>query len=78
MIPLYGFLDGDTLGLLILVDPEETVGALAERMARSASVRVATVGPLALRSGGRTIDPGLTVAAAGLEPLDRFDVGRTE
>jgi hypothetical protein len=29
MIPLYGFLEGDTLGLLILAAPDDTMAKLA-------------------------------------------------
>jgi hypothetical protein len=79
MIPLYGFLEGDTLGLLVLADPEETVGSLAEKLERSASVRVTPRSGsggdrLIVRAGPRVLDSRLTVQAAGLQALDRFDV----
>lgn len=78
MIPLYGFVEGDTLGLLILADPEETLDSLARKTAASASVRVAATAEAAwrVRAGDRALDGALTVKAAGLEPLDRFDVVR--
>jgi hypothetical protein len=75
-IPLHGFLQGDTLGLLILADEDETIQSLARKLQRAASVRV-RVQPRArveLIHRGRALDPALTVAAAGLTPLDRFDV----
>lgn len=73
MIPLYGFLEGDSLGLLILADEEETVASLAEKLVRSAAVRVRAERTRVV-FGGRAIDPGLTVKGAGMKPLARFDV----
>lgn len=75
-IPLHGFLQGDTIGLLILAEETDSVRGLARRLLRAASVRVAA------RPGartqvlyrGRALDPDLTLARAGIEPLDRFDV----
>jgi hypothetical protein len=40
MIPLYGFLEGDTIGLLVLADEEETLASLADKLQSAASVRV--------------------------------------
>jgi hypothetical protein len=74
MIPLYGFLRGDTIGLLILAGPDDTMAALAERLQQSAAVRVPRRDPVALLFKDRVLDPRLTVARAGLTALDRFDV----
>lgn len=74
MIPLYGFLEGDTLGLLVLAEPEETIEALGRKLERSAAVRVAPRHQLVVRFQDRVLDGRLTVAAAGLRALDRFDV----
>jgi len=73
VIPIYGFLEGDTLGLLILADEEETIGSLSEKLVRSASVRV-NMGMTRFVFQGRTIDSNVTVKSAGLKPLARFDV----
>jgi hypothetical protein len=73
-IPLYGFLEGDTLGLLLLAEEGETVLELARKLQDAASVRVARNDKIDLIYNGNAIDPGLTVAQAGLQPLDRFDV----
>src|SRR5262249_41634567 len=75
VIPLYGFLEGDSLGLLVLADEDETVGALREKLLRSAALR-AEVERGQVVWDGRTLDPGLTVRAAGMRPLTRFDVRR--
>ncbi len=73
-IPLYGFLEGDTLGLLILAEEVETVLELARKLQDAASIRVARNDKIAVVYNGNAIDPGLTVAQAGLQALDRFDV----
>ena len=73
-IPLYGFLEGDTLGLLVLAEEGETVLELARKLQDAASIRVARNDKIDFIYNGKAIDPGLTVAQAGLQELDRFDV----
>ena len=73
-IPLYGFLEGDTLGLLVLAEEAETVLQLARKLQNAANIRVAHNDNVDFLCDGKAIDPGLTVAQAGLQPLDRFDV----
>ena len=73
-IPLYGFLEGDTVGLLVLAEEGETILELARKLQDAASIRVARVNEIDFVYDGKTIDPGLTVAQIGLQPLDRFDV----
>jgi hypothetical protein len=73
-IPLYGFLEGDTIGLLMLAYETETVAELAEKLQKSASVRVAHKPTVQVLYKGRALDPALRIAEAGLEPLERFDV----
>lgn len=75
-IPLYGFLEGDTLGLLILAEEGETVLQLARKLQDAANIRVARGENVDFLYDGKTIDPVLTVAQAGLQALDRFDVIR--
>ena len=74
MMPLYGFLQGDTLGLLILASEEESVRSLAEKLQTSAGVRVAPRAHVKVLLGGRVLEPGATLTDAGLTALDRFDV----
>jgi hypothetical protein len=74
--PLYGFLEGDTLGLLLVAVDDERVGSLSRRLEEAASLRVAVDAPTHVVHRGRTVDPRLTVAQAGFEPFDRFDVRR--
>jgi hypothetical protein len=73
-IPLYGFLEGDTLGLLVLAEEGETVLELARKLQDAANIRVAHKDRIDLVYNGKAVDPGLTVAQAGLQASDRFDV----
>ncbi|HVJ20564.1 MAG TPA: toluene-4-monooxygenase system B family protein [Polyangiaceae bacterium] len=73
MIPLYGFLRGDTLGLLILAAEDETVAELGHKLAQAARIRVKTTGPLQVIYRGRTLDPTARLREIGIGPLERFD-----
>ena len=73
-IPLYGFLQGDTLGLLILAEEGDTLQALARKLQDAASLRVAGRDRVHVVYNGKTMDPTMTVAQSGLQALDRFDV----
>jgi Toluene-4-monooxygenase system protein B (TmoB) len=73
-IPLYGFLEGDMLGLLVFAEEVETVQELARKLQDAASIRVARNNDVELLYNGKTVDPALTIAQAGLQALDRFDV----
>jgi Toluene-4-monooxygenase system protein B (TmoB) len=73
-IPLYGFLQGDTVGLLILADEGETVQTLAEKLQDAAGLRVAHRDHVQLVYNDKAMDPALTIAQAGFEAFDRFDV----
>jgi Toluene-4-monooxygenase system protein B (TmoB) len=73
-IPLYGFLEGDTIGLLVLAEETETVLELARQLQNAASIRVAPHDDIEFVYNGKAVEPGLTVAQAGLLALDRFDV----
>jgi hypothetical protein len=76
-IPLYGFLQGDVLGLLILAEEHETVQALSERLQEAASVRVGHTQDVRVIYKGNVLAPGLTLREAGLTSLERFDVVRS-
>lgn len=73
-IPLYGFLQGDTVGLLILAEEAETLLALARKLQDAASLRVAARDRVQVVYNDKTMDPAMTVAQTGLQALDRFDV----
>jgi hypothetical protein len=73
-VPLYGFLQGDVVGLLILADDGDTLEVLARKLQDAASLRVAARDHVQVVYNDRTMDPAMTVAQAGLQALDRFDV----
>jgi hypothetical protein len=73
-IPLYGFLQGDTIGLVILAEEDDTLQGLAQKLQVAASLRVAYRDQVQVVYNDHTMDPAMTVAQAGLQPLDRFDV----
>ena len=73
-IPLYGFLEGDTLGVVVLAEENDTILELARKLQNATSVRVAHHDKVELFHNSKSIDPTLTVAQAGLQALDRFDV----
>ena len=73
-MPLYGFVAGDTLGVVVLVRPEDTFRDLAARLAEAANVRVAGTGPGRILIKGRILDPKTTLRSEGLAPLDRVDL----
>jgi hypothetical protein len=74
LIPLYGFVRGDTLGLLVLVHDTDTVAELARSLAQAASLRVAPRGRPVIYRDGAAVDPELTVADAGFAALERVDL----
>ena len=74
LVPLYGFVRGDTIGLVVLVQDDQTVAELAQILQEAASVRVAPWPGPRVFAGGKQLDPALTVAAAGLAALDRVDL----
>ncbi len=74
LVPLHGFLAGDTLGVLVLVHDHEAVHLVAERLMHAAAPRITPFSPAEVVFRGEVLDPVRTVAAAGLAPLDRVDV----
>lgn len=72
--PLYGFLKGDTIGLLILAHDEEKVSTLAEKLVRAAHVRVAPCHDVDVFYHGRRLDPNGFIMDVGFDAMDRFDV----
>jgi hypothetical protein len=74
LVPLYGFLAGDTLGVMVLVHDTETIADVATKLQQAATVRVAHLPRTKVFSHGRLLDARATVAASGLTALDRVDV----
>jgi hypothetical protein len=74
LVPLYGFLSGDTLGVLVLVHDHEPVQLIADRLLVACSMRITPFISADVVFRGRALDPQLTVEQAGLTALDRVDV----
>jgi hypothetical protein len=74
LVPLYGFLRGDSLGLIVLVQDTDPVRRIAEVLGQAAGMRVAPSPGASVFAEGRRLDPDATVAQAGLTALDRVDV----
>ena len=74
LVPLYGFVQGDTLGLLVLVRADDSVATLIASLQQAAAVRVAPTLRARIFASGRELDQKSTVAAAGLGPLERVDL----
>jgi hypothetical protein len=74
VIPLYGFLAGDTIGLLVLAQPQDRPADLCARLESAASVRVAPLKHPAVVYRGQRLAPTVTVAEANIGPLERIDV----
>jgi hypothetical protein len=73
-LPLYGFLEGDTVGLLIVTDENESIASLVRKLQEAGNIRVIPRAEVQLVYQGRVIDPALTVSEAGFTALERFDV----
>jgi hypothetical protein len=76
LVPLIGFVQGDSIGLLVLAHDDMTMDEVAAKLRESARVRVDVGGQWQLRVDDRTPEPSSTVAQAGLRPLQRIDLGR--
>ena len=75
-LPLYGFVEGDTIGVLIWADEGESVQALATRLRDAVSLRVETSDEMEVVYRGAVLDPAVTLAYAHFAPLQRFDLRR--
>jgi hypothetical protein len=73
-MPLYVFVRGDTLGLVVLAPETESVADLAQRLSRAAAPRVTLEGELCVLHRGRPLPRELSLKEAGIKPLDRVDL----
>jgi hypothetical protein len=74
LIPLYGFVAGDTLGVLVLATDTDTIREVAIKLQQAVAVRVAPRVRAQIYAGGKLLEPSATVAASGLTALDRIDL----
>jgi len=73
-VPLYGFVKGDTIGLLVVADEAETVQQLCQRLQEAADIRVAMFSPADIIHDGEVLSSTLTIGQSGLTALERIDV----
>lgn len=74
LIPLYGFVEGDTIGLLVLSHDDMSIDTVAKKLRESARLRVDSDDDAKLCFEGRPLPPEKTVAECGLRALDRIDL----
>jgi hypothetical protein len=73
-VPLFVFVRGDTLGLVVLAGEAESVDDLARRLARAAAPRVTLLAPLRVLHRGKLLQGALSLREAGVNALDRVDL----
>ncbi|HTV21515.1 MAG TPA: toluene-4-monooxygenase system B family protein [Polyangiaceae bacterium] len=74
LVPLHGFLQGDTVGLLLLVQDTDTLAYVARTLIDAAAVRVAPARHARVFRAGVELRLTETVASAGLRALERIDL----
>ena len=74
LMPLYGFVEGDTLGVVVLMRADDTVGTLATRLQEATALRVAPAGEGRVMVRDQLLDPGSTLRREGIRALDRVDL----
>jgi hypothetical protein len=73
-LPLYGFVEGDTMGVVVLGRLDGTVAELGEALLRAVGVRLRPRGRYQLLAGGQRLDPTAALSAQAMAPLDRVDL----
>jgi hypothetical protein len=76
ILPLYGFVEGDTVGVLILTDKEESVESMARKLRDAVTLRVDASDDMEVVYQGVVLDPLITLEQAQIAPLQRLDLRR--
>lgn len=74
VMPLYGFVQGDSMGVVVLARPQESVRELAKKLVEASAVRIRPSGEGRIESAGRLLDPDSTLRKEGIGVLDRVDL----
>ena len=74
VMPLYAFVQGDTMGVVVLAHSDGTAAELADKLMQASAVRVARRDKFRVMSGGRILDLGATLRMQGIQALDRVDL----
>jgi hypothetical protein len=76
ILPLYGFVEGDTLGVLILADKDESVESVARKLRDAVTLRVDASDDREIVYQGIVLDPLMTLDQAQIAPFQRLDLRR--
>jgi hypothetical protein len=74
VMPVYGFVQGDSMGIVVLAHSDGTAADLAEKLMQATSVRVARREKYRVMAGERILDLGATLRMQGIQALDRVDL----
>ncbi len=74
MIPVYAFLEGDTIALLLLATSSDTCDSLVRKLLQMAKARVRPEGEYILLLNGKKQSGEASIKDMELSPLDRIDV----
>jgi hypothetical protein len=74
VLPFYGFVQGDTMGVVVLGRLDGTVAELGSNLLRAVALRSNRQGAYQLQVGGRRLDPDATLRSEAMKPLDRIDL----
>ncbi|MFZ5893449.1 MAG: toluene monooxygenase [Myxococcota bacterium] len=74
LVPLYGFVEGDTIGLLVLAHEDMSMADVAQRLRNAAALRVTRTDEYDLYRGEQRLSPESTVSELGLKVLARVDL----
>ena len=76
LIPIYGFVEGDTMGVLVLAEERESVSSLTSKLLDAVSLRVDVNYQYEAIYQGHVLAPDATVVQSDLRPLQRLDLKR--
>lgn len=74
LVPIYGFLENDTMGVVILAHDDMTIAEVVNKLRAAARVRANWSGEAEAMFQNRVLDPLATITEAGIRALDRIDV----
>jgi hypothetical protein len=79
LVPLYGFVQGDTMGVLVLAHDDMSVAEVIDKLTHATALRAgATHERFALFAHGRRLDEKRTVREQRLSALERIDLRRED
>jgi hypothetical protein len=74
MLPVYGFVEGDALGVLLLIYSDDTIEKVIQNLQQAVKIRVPAQIGMSLFYEGKILDTQITVNQADVEPLCRLDL----